>query len=122
MEAEQPAMNMIPVNGPGVSPNSMPIESRTSSRAPAPRTASGAASDSVEFSDDARRLAAGALGADAGAAGQASSQARVAAARQKLLSGQLSGPAVCEKTAERLLRSGDLAQVQENADDPSAGA
>jgi len=115
-------MNMNPVQGLGAFQNSKPIESRNASRASAPRTASGAAADSVEFSDDARRLAAGALGADAGPAGQASSEERIAAARQKLLSGQLSGPAVLEKTAENLLRSGDLDQVQENADDPSTGA
>jgi len=114
-------VNMNPVQGPGASQNSKPIEARNSSRAPASQTASGAASDSVEFSDDARRLAAGALSANAGAAGQASSEDRIAAARQKLLSGQLSGPAVYDKTAEKLLRSGDLNQVQENADDSSAG-
>jgi hypothetical protein len=118
-------MNTNPVNGLGAFQNSMPIESRNASRASAPQTAPqtapGAAADSVEFSDDARRLAAGALGADAGAAGQASAEERIAAARQKLLSGQLSGPAVYDKTAENLLRSGDLDQVQENANDSSAG-
>ena len=122
MEAKQPAMNMNPVSGLGASQNSKPIEPRNAGRSPAPQTASGAASDSVEFSDDARKLAAGALGAEAGAAGQPSSEERVAAARQKLLSGQLSGPAVYDKTAANLLRSGDLDQVQENADDPTAGA
>jgi hypothetical protein len=64
----------------------------------------------VEFSDDARQLAAGAP--PEGSAGQTSSEERVAAARQKLLTGQLTGPAVCEKTAEKLLRSGDLDPVQ----------
>jgi anti-sigma28 factor (negative regulator of flagellin synthesis) len=115
-------MDMNHVEGLGAPRNSMPIESRKASRASAPQTPPRAASDSVEFSDDARKLAAGALGADAGAAGQPSSEERVAAARQKLLSGQLSGPAVYDKTAANLLRSGDLDQVQENADDPSAGA
>ena len=114
-------MNMNPVNGLGASRNSMPIEPWNSGRPSAPRTAA-AASDSVEFSDDARKLAAGALGAEAGAAGQTSSEERVAAARQKLLSGQLSGSAVYEKTAENLLRSGDLDQVQENADQSGSSA
>ncbi len=112
-------MNMNAISGLGASQNSKPIESRNSSQAPASQTASSTASDSVEFSDDARKLAAGTLGADAGAAG---SDDRVAAARQKLLSGQLSGPAVYDQTAEKLLRSGDLDQVQENADDPATGA
>jgi hypothetical protein len=115
-------MTLNPINGLAASQSSAPIEPRNPSRASAPGSAPGAASDSVEFSDDARKLAAGALGADAGAAGQTSSEVRVAAARQKLLSGQLSTPAVYEKTAEKLLRSGDLDQVQENADEPTAGA
>ncbi len=115
-------MNMNPVNGLGPSQNSRPIEPGAASRTPAPQTALPAGSDTVEFSDDARKLAAGALGADAGAAGQSSSEERIAAARQKLLSGQLSGPAVYDKTAANLLSSGDLDQVQENADDPGADA
>ena len=114
-------MNMNPVNGLGAPQNTGPIEQRNAGRTSAPRSAPGPAADSVEFSDDARKLAAGATNAGAGAAGQASEE-RVAAARQKLLSGQLSGPAVYEKTAENLIRSGDLDQVQENADDPAAGA
>jgi hypothetical protein len=66
-------------------------------------------------------MAEGASGTDAGAAGQSSIEERIAAARQKLLSGQLSSPAVYERTAGNLLRSGDLAQVKDNADDGSAG-
>jgi len=115
-------MKMNPVNGLGALQNSMPIEPRNADQASAPQTVPGAAADSVEFSDDARKLAAGAPGAGEGAAAQDSGEERIAAARQKLLSGQLSGPAVYEKTAENLLRSGDLDQVQENADDSGAGA
>jgi hypothetical protein len=99
----------------------MPIQARNANRTPAPQTPPGGASDSVEFSDDARKLAGGAPGAGASAGGQASSEERIAAARQKLLSGQLSSPAVYDQTAGKLLRSGDLDQVQENADEPSTG-
>jgi hypothetical protein len=114
-------MDMNPVEGLGASRNAMPIEPRKAGQASAPQTPSGVGSDSVEFSDDARRLAAGASDAGAGAATSSSYEERIAAARQKLLSGQLSSPAVFDKTAEELLRSGDLDKVQGNADDRSAG-
>ena len=113
---------MNPVAGLGASQNSKPIEPRKANRTPAPQAAPGAASDSVEFSDDARRLAAGATDVGGGANAVASYTDRIAAARQKLLSGQLTGPAVFDKTAEKLLSSGDLDKVQENADDRNANA
>jgi hypothetical protein len=114
-------MDMNPVAGLGKSQQSVPIEPRKASQASASQTPPGGATDSVEFSDDARRLAAGASNAGAGNT-VASYTDRIAAARQKLLSGQLTGPAIFDKTAEKLLRSGDLDKVQENADDRSAGA
>jgi hypothetical protein len=111
-------MNINPVNGPEAPRNSLPIEAANSVRASDPQVAylaaasqaaqAGAVSDRVEFSEDARKLAAGSLPADAGTAEQTASEDRIAAARQKLLSGELSTPAVYEKTAEKLLQSGDL--------------
>jgi hypothetical protein len=108
-------MDMNLVEGLGAFQQRTPVQTGKAGRSPAPQTPSAAASDSVEFSDDARRLATGAP--SAGSAATTSDQGRIAAARQKLLSGQLSGPAVYDKTAEKLLRSGDLDQVQGNADD-----
>jgi hypothetical protein len=114
-------MNMNPVQGPAAFQNSAPVGPQKAARAPAPQTPPGAASDSVEFSDDARRLAEGAPDAGAQSGAQASSEQRIAAARQKLLSGQLSAPAVYDQTAAKLLNSGDLGQVQENDGEPAAG-
>ena len=94
--------NMNPVEGPGASRKLLPLTPEKAGRPAAPQSAPGASSDSVEFSADARKLAAGAT--DSGA----SREELVAAARQKLLSGQLSGPDAAARAAEKLLRSGDL--------------
>ena len=115
-------MDMNPVEGLGASRKPMPLEPRKASRASAPQTPPGAASDSVEFSDDARKLAEGTAGAGASPGGQAPSEERIAAARQKLLSGQLSDPAAYAKTAEKLLRSGDLEKVKEDDADATQSA
>jgi len=112
-------MNMNPVETFGASGIPIPTDPQSvqstardpkASRPTSPQTSPGAASDSVEFSADARKLAGGAPGADA------SREDLIAAARQKLLSGQLSGPAVAYNAAENLLRSGDLGKVQEDGD------
>jgi hypothetical protein len=95
-------MDMNPVEGLGASRKPMPLTPQKSGRPTAPQAPAGATSDRVEFSADARKLAAGAT--DAGA----SREELIAAARQKLLSGQLSDPAVAARAAEKLLRSGDL--------------
>ena len=90
-------MDMNPVEGLGASRKPMPLTPQKSGRPTAPQAPAGATSDRVEFSADARKLAAG-----------ASREELIAAARRKLLSGQLSDPAVADRAAEKLLRSGDL--------------
>jgi hypothetical protein len=106
------SMNPVEAFGPsGISIPSDPKSVRSAARDPkanqpaAPQASPGAASDSVEFSADAQKLAAGAADADS------SREQLVAAARQKLLSGRLSGPGVAESAAENLLSSGDLEKV-----------
>lgn len=92
------------MNGIG-GPHPLPPQSTDFSRgakgaADAPVRAAPASDDRVELSEEARKLL-----QDGDAAAR---QARVNAARVKLVSGELLTPEVFDKTAEKLLLSGDL--------------
>ena len=102
------------IEGPG-GPNRPAGIEKPQRRPPAagPKEKAQTPSDSIEFSDRAKKLAGDPAGPDS------SREARVEAARRRLASGELDRPQACEKAAEKLLRSGELGKVQ---DDDAADA
>ena len=99
------------VEGPS-GPNKPTRAEKPQRRPPAadPKEKAQTPSDSIEFSDRAKKLAGDPAGPDS------SREARVEAARRRLASGELDRPEAYEKAAEKLLRSGELGKVQTNDD------
>ncbi len=114
MEGEQSEMDMNRIEGPGA-PRRPTQTDKAPSRRPSaqPKGASQAKPDSVDISDDARKLI------EQQPAPAPFREARIEAARRKLASGELDQAEAYAKAAEKLLRSGELKKVK---DDGPAGA